>query len=406
MPMSPTRKLCCRAYQAALRAALPVLPYRMPKILGSAQEVAPVLAERHVSSVLLVTGPSINRLGLTQGLRDSLVAAGIACAVYDKTVANPTTTNVEEAAELYRTNGCQAIIGFGGGSPIDCAKAAGARIAAPGKSLGRMRGVMRVHRPLPLLLAVPTTAGSGSEATLAAVITDEKTRFKYPINDFALIPSYAVLDASLTVGLPPAVTAQTGMDALTHAVEAYVGRSTTTFTRARATEAVCLIHESLLDAYRDGGDLAARRNMLTASHKAGLAFTRSYVGYVHGIAHSLSGQYDTPHGLANAVILPHVLRAYGTAAGGKLAELSRAAGIAGGSTSDANAASAFIAWIDETNAALGIPSHLGFIRDKDIPVMAARADAESNPLYPVPVLWDAADLERIYRVVQGPSATN
>jgi alcohol dehydrogenase len=403
MAMSLTRRLWCRTYQAVFRAALPFLPYREPALLDSVRDIAPVLAEKGVESVLLVTGPSIGRLGLTQGLQDSLAATGIACAVYDKTVANPTVANVEEAAELYRTHNCQAIIGFGGGSPMDCAKAVGARIALPQKPVDKMRGVMRVRRPLPLLIAVPTTAGSGSEATLAAVITDEKTRFKYPINDFVLIPHYAVLDASLTLGLPPSVTAQTGMDALTHAVEAYIGRSTNAFTRACASEAVRLIHDNLLDAYRDGSNLVARRNMLSASYKAGLAFTRSYVGYVHGIAHSLGGQYDTPHGLANAVILPHVLRAYGPAAEKKLAELARVAGIADALTPDATASAAFIAWIDETNAALGIPSQLDFIREEDILAMAARAGTESNPLYPVPVLWDATDLERLYREIKRPS---
>ena len=403
MAMSPARRLWCRTYQAVFRAALPFLPYREPALLDSVQDIAPVLAEKGVESVLLVTGPSIGRLGLTQGLQDSLAATGIACAVYDKTVANPTVANVEEAAELYRTHNCQAIIGFGGGSPMDCAKAVGARIALPQKPVNKMRGVMRVRRPLPMLIAVPTTAGSGSEATLAAVITDEKTRFKYPINDFVLIPHYAVLDASLTLGLPPSVTAQTGMDALTHAVETYIGRSTNAFTRACASEAVRLIHDNLLDAYRDGSNLVARRNMLSASHKAGLAFTRSYVGYVHGIAHSLGGRYDTPHGLANAVILPHVLHAYGPAAEKKLAELARVAGIADALTPDATASAAFIAWIDETNAALGIPPQLDFIREEDIPAMAARADAESNPLYPVPVLWDATDLERLYRAIKRPS---
>lgn len=401
MPMNPARKLWCRAVQAAFRVALPILPYTEPKLLGSTQEVAPVLAEKGISSVLLVTGPRIHKQGLTQGLEECLAEASIACTVYNKTEVNPTIANVEEAAALYRANTCQAIIGFGGGSAMDCAKVVGARIAAPRKPVAKMRGVLHVRRPLPPLIAVPTTAGSGSEATLAAVITDEKTYFKYPINDFALIPGHAVHDAGLTLGLPPSVTAQTGMDALTHAVEAYIGRSTNAATRRAALKAVALIHDNLLDAYRDGGDAQARRSMLTASYQAGIAFTRSYVGYVHGIAHSLGGQYGIPHGLACAVVLPHVLRAYGAAAARPLAELARAADVANDAEPDASAAAAFIAWVDETNAALGIPAHLDGIREEDIASMAARADAESNPLYPVPVLWDAADLAALYRAVAG-----
>lgn len=402
--MNPLRKLWCRAYQTAFRIALPILPYREPQILDSTDAVAPILTEKNVASVLLVTDPGISCLGLTKGLEESLASAGVACAVYDRTVANPTIDNVEEALALYHEHNCQAIIGFGGGSAMDCAKAVGARVARPHKSVSRMRGLLRVLRPLPLLVAVPTTAGTGSEVTVAAVITDSATHHKYPINDFVLIPRYAVHDPRLTAGLPASITGQTGMDALTHAVEAYIGRSTTAYTRRMAREAVLLIHDNLLDAYRNGSNLAARRNMLTAAYKAGVAFTRSYVGYVHGIAHSLGGQYGTPHGLANAVILPHVLRAFGAAAEPKLAELARLCGIAGTEATDADASAAFIAWIDEMNARLGIPSHLNCIREEDIPAMAAHADAESNPLYPVPVLWDAQELVRMYKTVAGTAA--
>ena len=287
---------------------------------------------------------------------------------------------------------------------MDCAKGVGARIAQPAKPIQKMRGLLRVHRTPPPLVAVPTTAGTGSEVTLAAVITDEKSHYKYPINDFALIPRYAVHDWRLTRGLPPAITGQTGMDALTHAVEAYVGRSTTRHTRRMATQAVRLVHDNLLDAYRNGGDERARTAMMEAAYKAGVAFTQSYVGYVHAIAHSLGGQYGTPHGLANAVILPHVLRAYGDAAAPRLAELARAAGVCAQTEPDALAAEAFIAWVEHMNEALGIPRHLQCIREEDIPLMAAHADAEANPLYPVPALWDKDQLERMYHVVAGPAS--
>ena len=399
--MNPLRRAWCRTYQAAFRIALPILPYREPKILDSVQAVPVELSSRGIGSVLLVTDPGIARIGLTRGLESALAGAGIACATYSETVANPTVANVEAALELYRASGCQAIIGFGGGSSMDCAKAVGARVAQPRKSVGAMRGLLRVHRRLPLLIAVPTTAGTGSEVTLAAVITDENTRYKYPINDFALIPSIAVHDWRLTAGLPASVTDQTGMDALTHAVEAFIGRSTTRHTREMALDAVRLVHDNLLAAYEDGNDERARRNMLTASYEAGIAFTQSYVGYVHAIAHSLGGRYGIPHGLANAVILPHVLRAYGAAAAPKLAILARHAGIATASETDEAAAAAFIEWVDGMNARLGIPAHLDGIRAEDLEVMATHADAEANPLYPVPVLWDRTALEHMYRVVAG-----
>ena len=400
--MRRSRQIWCRTFQTVFRLALPVLPYREPKLLKSVADIVPELKRRGVSSVLVVTDPGIARLGLTASLERALQDDGLVCAVYAKTQANPTVANVEEAASLYRERGCEAIIGFGGGSAMDCAKGVGARIAQPKKPIGKMRGLLRIHRRLPLLIAVPTTAGTGSEVTLAAVITDGETHYKYPINDFVLIPRIAVHDPELTVDLPPAVTGQTGMDALTHAVEAFIGRSTTDYTRRNARVAAELIHDNLLEAYTHGDNLCARRNMLDAAYRAGIAFTQSYVGYVHAIAHSLGGQYGIAHGLANAIILPHVLRAYGEAAAPKLADLARMAGIAPATADDATGAEAFIDWVDRMNASLGIPKYVAGIKRADIPQMAAHADAEANPLYPVPVLWDVHELEHMYEVVAGP----
>ena len=248
----------------------------------------------------------------------------------------------------------------------------------------------------PLLIAAPTTAGTGSETTLAAVITDSAAHHKYPINDFALIPDYAVLDPELTRGLPPMLTATTGMDALTHAIEAYIGRSTTKLTRAMSEEAATRIVRSLYTAYENGGDMQARADMLRAAYCAGVSFTRSYVGYVHGVAHSLGGQYGVPHGLANAVILPYFLDAYGAACHQKLGRLARVAHVAPQSASDREAAEAFIRWIREMNARMGIPEKIPQIRTADIPEMARHAARESNPLYPVPVLMDERQLAQMY----------
>ena len=284
--MHLARRAWCRTYQTVFRIALPILPYTEPRILEHAEDVPAVLQKRSIQKVLIVTDPGIARLGLTASLERALTAQGVGVAVYAETRANPTVSNVEEAASLYRESACQAIIGFGGGSAMDCAKGVGARIAQPNKPINKMRGLLRIHRRLPLLIAVPTTAGTGSEVTLAAVITDDETHYKYPINDFVLIPRFAVHDPEFTRGLPASITGQTGMDALTHAVEAFIGRSTTPYTRKMARQAVQLIHDNLLEAYEHGDDMRARRNMLSAAYKAGVAFTRSYVGYVHAIAHS------------------------------------------------------------------------------------------------------------------------
>ena len=397
--MNSIRKLYCRAFQLVFRIALPFLPYREPKLLEGVQGVAELLARKNVSQVLLVTDKGICSHGLTRPLEDALAEAGIGVSVFDDTVANPTVANVEAARRLYLDAGCRAIIAFGGGSSMDCAKACGARIARPNKPLAKMEGLLHVMRPLPLLIAVPTTAGTGSETTLAAVITDEKTRHKYPINDFSLIPHYAVLDPDVTLGLPPQLTATTGMDALTHAVEAYIGRSTTRGTRAAAVEAVRLIFANLPEAYFNGHDREARANMLRAAYLAGTAFTKSYVGYVHAVAHSLGGRYGIAHGLANSVLLPVVLRAYGPAAWKKLARLARAAGVSD-AASDREAAESFIACIEGMNAAMDIPETLPGIRSEDIPQLARYADHEANPLYPVPVLWGPDQLAEMYKKVQ------
>ena len=381
------------------KIALPFLPYRKPKVIGSAKALPDIILKKKCSKVLIITDSGIRKLGLTRRLEKALDAAGIPCIIYDKTVANPTTVNVAEAVKLYLDNGCDCIIGFGGGSSMDCAKAVGARIAKPKQSLAKMKGILKVRRKLPLLMAVPTTAGTGSETTLAAVITDAQTRYKYAINDFPLIPRYAVLDPKVTLSLPPFITATTGMDALTQAVEAYIGNSTTYGTRKDALLAVKLIFENIDTAYEDGSNVEARRNMLHASFYAGCAFTKSYVGYVHAIAHSLGGEYNVPHGLANAVILPMLLEAYGEKIHKKLARLAIAAGLADADTPCSEAAGQFIRAVKDMKKRFGIGDHIPEIQETDIPKLAHYADKEANPLYPVPVLMDAAKLESFYRIL-------
>ena len=397
--MNLLKKLCCRSIQLGLRAALPVLPYRQPVRLPEIQALPKALLEENVHTVLLITDSGIRRQGLTAPLEAVLQDSQIRCLVYDKTVANPTSANVEEARALYLREGCQAIIGFGGGSSMDCAKGVGARIAKPRQPLAKMEGVLKVHHRLPPIIAIPTTAGTGSEVTLAAVITDSQTHHKYAITDFCLIPRYAVHDPELTRSLPKSLTATTALDALTHAVEAFIGRSTTRETRADAIQAVRLIFENLDAAYTDGNNMTARRNLLTAAYLAGNAFSKSYVGYVHAIAHSLSGKYNLPHGYTNAVLLPWVLEAYGDTIHKKLAVLAVAAGAAREDTPPTQAAQAFIGAIRNLNRRYEIPMSFREIQPEDIPELAKTADHEANPLYPVPVLMDAKQLQVLYETV-------
>lgn len=394
--MNIFKKLYCRTFQVIFRIAIPILPYREPKLLKDNDELIALLQEKQIKSVLLVTDKGIRGLGLTETLENQIKSNDIKLAVYDDTVANPTTKNVAEALDMYKSNDCEAIVAFGGGSAMDCAKATGARVVRPKKPLSKMKGILKVNKKLPLLIAIPTTAGTGSETTLAAVITDSETRHKYAINDFPLIPEYALLDANLTVGLPKFVTATTGMDALTHAVEAYIGRSTTKQTRDYALRAVKLIFENLETAYTDGTNLEARQNMLQAAYLAGLAFTKSYVGYIHAIAHSLGGKYNVAHGLANAIIMPYVLKKYGKKIFKKLWELGVYANLFDESTPIEVGAKYFIEKIENMNANMGIGTRIDEIKTEDIPFLAMTAEKEANPLYPVPVLYTAQQLEEIY----------
>lgn len=394
--MNIFKKVYCRSFQTVFKIALPFLPYRKPKIIGSLSYIPSILKKKKKECPLIITDPGIANLGILSMLTNEFKKAGLTYYVYDKTVANPTTDTVEEAFTLYKNNSCNCIIGFGGGSSMDCAKAVGVRVTRPHTPLSKLGGILKVHAKLPLLIAIPTTAGTGSETTLAAVIVDAETRHKYAINDFPLIPRYAVLDPKVTLSLPASITATTGMDALTHAVEAYIGNSTTPGTRKDALMATELIFGNLDAAYNDGSNITARKNMLKAAYYAGCAFTKSYVGYVHAIAHSLGGEYNVPHGLANAVILPMLLESYGKKIHKKLHALAIAANIADDSMSDEEAANTFIQAVKDMKSRFNISDTISEIKEEDIPKLAGYADKEANPLYPVPVLMDAKELEQFY----------
>ena len=390
-------KAFCRTYQFVMKIAANFLPFRQPEILEGLEKVPEQIEKLGIASVLIVTDDVLhNKLHLIDGLKEGLEAKGIKYAVYDKTVPNPTIDNIEEGVALYKENACNALIAFGGGSPMDCAKGIGCRIARPNKEIPKMKGVLKVMKKLPVIFAVPTTSGTGSEATLAAVISNSETHEKYAINDPVLIPKYAVLDPSLTLKLPKHITSTTGMDALTHAVEAYIGSSNTELTKAMAIKATKLIFENLKNAYDNGEDIKARRNMQLASYYAGVAFTRAYVGNVHAIAHTLGGFYGVPHGLANAVILPHILDFYGEKAYVKLSELANAVGIKG--TTEAKAKQ-FIQAVKDMNAYMNIPTTIDGIKEEDIPTMVERAFKEANPLYPVPKIMSKEDFTAMYHEI-------
>ena len=390
------KKIWYRVFQFVLTSAMYLMPWRKPELItgaGSIKTLPAFIRKKGLSQVLIVTDPVLHRLGLLDSLFAACKEAGLAYTLFDGAEPNPSIENIEDARKLYVENKCQGMIAFGGGSSMDCAKAAGARIARPHRSVAQLGGTLRVLKRIPVIFAVPTTAGTGSETTIAAVVTDRAMHHKYAIQDLCLIPRYAVLDPELTIGLPPHITSTTGMDALTHAVEAYTNLFAPKSIDRLSEQTVRLIFDNLEKVYADGTDLTARYNMQLAAFYGGAAFTRACVGYVHGVAHTLGGLYGTPHGLANAVILPYVMEAFGPAVYHKLARLAEIAGING--KDDEEKAKAFIREIRRMNASLRIQDKFDFIEDKDIPQMIAWAMKEANPIYPVPVLWHEPEFQAL-----------
>ena len=374
--------------------------WKEPELLegdGAVLKLPSFIKNKGIKRVLVVTDKGLMNLHLLDPLFDELKKEGIEYFIYDGVQPNPTIPNIEECKDIYINNQCEGIIAFGGGSPMDCAKAAGARVVKPKQSVRKMRGYLKVHKKLPPFFAVPTTAGTGSETTLAAVVTDPTTHEKNAICDPCLRPKYAVLDPSLTIGLPPHITSTTGMDALTHAVEAYIGKSNVKSTIRYAEEATKLIYDNLEKAYNNGKDVEARKNMLIGSFYAGSAFTRAFVGYVHAIAHNLGGLYGTPHGLANAVILPYVLEWYGDKAYKRLAKLADIIGITKEDMSVEEKGKLFIAEIRRMNKAMNIPEKFDFIKEEDMKTLVKRALKEGNPGYPVPKIMNEKECEEVIR---------
>lgn len=404
--MNEIQKGCARIFQFGLKVGLQILSIPEPELLsgmGSLNKLPAKVSGLGLHHLLIVTGKHVSTMPQFNQLLHNLQSYSIQYTVFKDVSPNPTVSDVMHARKQYIDSGCDGLIAFGGGSPIDCAKAAGALIACPRKTLRQLKGYFKIGKKLPPLFAVPTTSGSGSEATLAAVITDADLHDKYAINDPKLIPKIAVLDPELTVSLPAQTTASTGMDALTHAIEAYIGRCGTHYTDEKAKIAVQLLFENLYAAYQNGGNLDARGKLSLASYDAGCAFTRAFVGYVHAIAHALGGLYNTPHGLANAILLPYILEFYGSSIQRKLAQLALWINIGTNDDPQRVLADRFISEIRKLNRNTGIPSTFQELKQEDIPQLAAHAMQEANPFYPVPKLMDQKQCsELLKRLLPNP----
>jgi alcohol dehydrogenase class IV len=352
---------------------------------GSVAKVGELCQQYHVSKPLIVTDNALVSLGIAQRVISSLQRSSIPFAMYDDVVPDPNFDVVREGVNAYRERQCDGIIALGGGSPMDCAKAIAASVRT-GKDVARLTGLFRVHRPLMPIIAIPTTAGTGSETTVAAVVSDEVAKKKLAITDPFLVPKVAILDAELMLGLPVRITAETGIDALTHAIESYLSGYANSYTKALSVKAIQAIFEYLPKAVENGSDIQAREKMAKASFDAGVAFTRTYIGYVHAIAHQLGAFYHVPHGQANAIVLPHVLRFIAEQNHVRLRELAAhfCDDIAPNPQSDI--VSQFIEKIERLLRNIGIASTVKELQEYDIPDIAEQAIDEAFGEYPVPVV--------------------
>lgn len=375
------------------------IPIPQPTLLvgpGSSARLGQAIAGFGHGKILIVTDSIISKLGLLNPLTDALTAGGAEFVVFDEITPDAPIPLIEKGIEFYKMNGCDAIVAFGGGSSMDASKAIAVSVANP-KPLRQLAGYLKGLRAPVKIYAVPTTAGTGSEVTVAAVISDPETHKKLVIVDPRMVPKMAALDPSLMTGLPPHITAATGIDALTHAVEAFVGNWKTPYSDGMALSAVGLIFENLRTAYTDGKNLEAREKMALASTYAGFAFTRANVGYVHAIAHQFGGKYHTPHGLANAIMLPFVLKYSSPAITDKLAMLAVRAKVGTDDESPEVLAQKFLDAVDQLNQDLGIPTYLAALQEADIPALAKAACWEAHTGYPVPRYMSPEVCEGIIR---------
>lgn len=389
---------------AVMRAAglvTRLMPIPQPTLLvgpGSSARLGQAVCGFGHRKVLIVTDPIVSGLGLLNRLTQALTEGGTAFVVFDEITQDAPIPLIEKGIAVFKTEGCDAILAFGGGSAMDAAKAIGLS-AANHKSPRSLAGYFRgLHAPVPIY-AVPTTAGTGSEVTVAAVISDPENKKKLVIADTRIVPKMAALDPVLMTGLPRHVTAATGMDALTHAIEAFIGHWSTDDSDRMALAAVRLIYHNLRTVYKDGNNLEAREQMALAATYAGLAFTRANVGNVHAIAHQLGGKYHTPHGLANAIMLPHVLRFYGPAVNDRLAVLALHAEVGTQGEPEDVLAQKFLASVDALNHDLGIPRQLNALRKADIPALARAACREADTNYPVPRYMSVESCAALIRAV-------
>ena len=346
---------------------------------------------------LIVTDAVLNKMGMVADIQNALQERDIVSVVFDGTHPNPTTANVAAGLKILKENNCDCVISLGGGSPHDCAKGI-ALVAANGGDIRDYEGVDQSAKPQLPLVSINTTAGTASEMTRFCIITDEERHVKMAIVDRNVTPLLSVNDPELMVAMPKGLTAATGMDALTHAIEAYVSTAATPITDACAIKAMELISQNLRQAVRDGKDLVARENMAYAQFLAGMAFNNASLGFVHAMAHQLGGYYDLPHGVCNAVLLPHVQTFNANVCAQRLTDVAHALGADVRGLSPEEGAQAAIAAIRTLAKDVEIPAGLRDLGAKldDIPVLATNALKDACG-FTNPRKADQAQIEEIFR---------
>lgn len=396
--MNLFKVIYARCFQGMMFIAEKFMNIRKPVVFKNVLDCHLILKQEGKCNALIVSDKNIKEFGLLNALEESLLSHGLKFNEYLDVQPNPTFKNILDGKDIYLKNNCDCIIAVGGGSVMDCAKVIGALIVNPKKSIPQLKGLLKVRRDIPLMLAVPTTCGTGSEATLAAVVRNEETLEKYSINDPHLIPKYAFLEAEMIKNLPNKILTTTAMDAITHALEAYIGLSTTKETRSFSEKALLLISQNIEKAFENKDDLEAKANLLEGSFYSGMAFTRSYVGYVHAVAHACGALYNLPHGYLCAIILPVFLQRYKLSIANKLNHLAHLINLPNLSEDNEMInAQIFIDYIVTLNEKFSIPKKIEQLKkdSEDVKKIAKKAYKESMPLYPVPVLLTEDELVKI-----------
>lgn len=394
--MNPINTIAFRSYQKALYLLSKLIRFPIPEVFHNLNDILEILKKEGKAKPILIAGKTISKKEEVISLLRLLQGNNLSPFLYNKVSSDPDRRSIDDLATFYRSNGCDCIIAIGGGSSMDAGKALAVRLLYPKKPLEKFAGILKVRKKTPLLIACATTAGTGSEATVCSVITQEEEDYKFAISDPVLTPRYAILDSRFLKSLPRKVIADCGMDALCHALEAYLSCSCTPLTRKYSLTALKLIHENLAPFYLDSSNQRAGKSMLEASFDAGVSFTRAYVGYVHALAHAIGGKYHIAHGRCIAILLPYVLRAYGKKAERRLSEVYDVFYPDKKDVSMESKAALLISEIEDMNQRMDIPSSFqGQLKEEDFDSLSKRAYKEANPLYPVPRLLNQKELKNI-----------